>query len=111
MCNAFGYDFTGMHAQENKSGLLIYLSFSMHGRHIFLVYYADMLVNHTVPQSLSKPVHLHNIVCSSRDLALLECSFTRYSGNTNDIQDVIINCQERKYIMHSTVTCIVYGLP
>ena len=54
----------------------------------------DKPLNHTIPQSLSKPVHLHNIVCSSRDLTLLECSFTKYSGNINDIQDVIINCQE-----------------
>ena len=52
--------------------------------------------NSSVPQSLSKPVYLHNVICSRSDLTLLECSFTKYSGNINDIQDVIIHCQQCK---------------
>ena len=62
-----------------------------------------MLVNHTVPQALSKPVYLHNIVCSSRKLSLFECSYTRYSGNINDIQDAIVTCQQRKHIAYNLV--------
>ena len=57
----------------------------------------DRLVNHAVPQALSMPVYLHNIVCSARDLTLLECNSTRYSGNINDIQDMIVTCRQRKY--------------
>ena len=53
-------------------------------------------VKQSIPQALSKPVHLHNIICSSTDLHLLECSFSKYTGNINDIQDVIITCQQRK---------------
>ena len=72
-----------------------------------VIYFTDKLVNHTVPQALSKPVHLHNIVCSSRDLTLLECGFTKYAGNINDIQDVILNCQECKYtICKHTELCV-----
>ena len=68
--------------------------------YLSIVLSADKLVNQTVPRSLSKPVYLHNIVCSSKNLALLDCSFTRYSGKIHDIQDVIVNCQERKYLLY-----------
>ena len=50
----------------------------------------------SIPQALSKPVHLHNVVCSSTELNLLECSFSKYTGNINDVQDVIVTCQQRK---------------
>ena len=97
ICNALGYDFTGMHAQMTKSNTY---SFPLRGTHVFCLVFSDKLVNQTIPQALSKPVYLHNIVCSRRDLTLLECSFTKYAGNINDFQDVIINCQERKYTIH-----------
>ena len=38
---------------------------------------------------------MHNVICKPSDLSLLECGFTRYTGNINDVQDVIIVCQKR----------------
>ena len=61
-------------------------------------------VNTSIPQSLSKPVFLHNVVCSKSDLTLLECSFTKYSGNNNNVQDIVINCKLREYtLMNSDI--------
>ena len=70
---------------------------------IISTFSADRQVNHAVPQALSMPVYLHNIVCSSRDLTLLECKNTRYSGNINDIQDMIVTCRQRKYNTHVAI--------
>ena len=47
----------------------------------------------SIPQSLSKPVHIHNVVCQPTALTLDKCSHERYSGNGNDVTDVIIICQ------------------
>ena len=68
----------------------------------FSIFAADN-VNSPVPQSQSKPVYLHNIVCSRTDLTLLECSFTRYSGNINDVQDAVVICQQRKHYFVSII--------
>ena len=62
-----------------------------------------MIMKQSIPQALSKPVHLHNIVCSSTELYLLECSFSKYTGNINDVQDVIITCKQRKLSKLSTI--------
>ena len=59
------------------------------------------VVNPSIPRALSKPVYLDNVVCSSSDLNLLGCSFSKYSGHMNDVQDVIITCQQCKDYMHS----------
>ena len=54
----------------------------------------------SIPQSLSKPVFLHNVVCSKTDLNLLECSFSKYTGNINRVQDAIVNCELREYTLN-----------
>ena len=64
--------------------------------HEIELFHTDKVVNYTVSQALSKSVHLHKIVCSSKELTLLKCNSTRYSGNINDIQDAIVICQQRK---------------
>ena len=89
VCNALGYDFTGM---------VTHFSMDIISHDFSFLSFTDQLVNHTVPQALSKPVYIHNIVCSSRDLTLLECGFSRYSGNINDVQDAIVACQKCKSI-------------
>ena len=60
------------------------------------------VVNPSIPRALSKPIYLENVVCSSSDLNLLECSFSKHSGHVNDVQHAIITCQQCKdYCMHS----------
>ena len=49
-----------------------------------------------IPQSLSKPVHLQDVVCSGNELELLECQFKPYNGVFNDANDIIIKCQKGK---------------
>ena len=53
-------------------------------------------ISSNIPQSLSKPVYLHNVKCSPSDLSLLECGFTKYVGYTTDVQEAIVVCQKRK---------------
>ena len=56
-----------------------------------------IMVNLSIPRALSKPVHLHNVVCSSTDLNLLDCSFSKYSGHVNDVHFATIACHLCKY--------------
>ena len=56
------------------------------------------MVKLSIPQALSKPVYLHKVVCSSSDLNLLGCSFSKYAGQVNDVQNAAIACQQRKYL-------------
>ena len=54
------------------------------------------MVNISIPHAVSKPVYLHDVVCSSSDLNLLGCSFSKYSGHINDIEHAVVACQKRK---------------
>ena len=54
------------------------------------------MVNLSIPHVISKPVYVHDVVCSSSDLNLLGCSFSKYSGHINDIEHAVIACQKRK---------------
>ena len=66
-----------------------------------VIFSADgTVVNPSIPRALSKPVYLHDVVCSSSDLNLLGCSFSKYSGHVNDVQHAIITCQQCKDYMH-----------
>ena len=63
------------------------------------IHHADgAVVELSVPQALSKPVYLHKVVCSSSDLNLLGCSFSKHSGQVNDVRHAAIACQQRKYL-------------
>ena len=57
----------------------------------------EKLSDSTIPVALSKPVYLHNIKCTRRDLTLLECGFTRYTSDTKMVQDATTKCQQRKF--------------
>ena len=54
------------------------------------------MVNLSILHAISKPVYLHDVVCSSSDLNLLGCSYSKYSGHINDIEHAVIACQKRK---------------
>ena len=54
------------------------------------------MVNLSIPHAISKPVYLHDVVCSSSVLNLLGCSYSKYSGHINDIEHAVIACQKRK---------------
>ena len=74
----------------------------------------DGTANRSIPFAPSKPVYLHNIRCTSRDLSLLECGFTRYSEDTKPrihVQDAIIRCQQRKFKNYDLDTLVEYYYP
>ena len=87
VCNDLGYDVSGKNLYT-KNTVFNQLQISTDKEE----------GSNNIRQSLSKPVYLHNVKCSSSDLSLLECGFTRYTGNINDVQDAIVVCQKRKRI-------------
>ena len=60
------------------------------------VFVDNAMVNLSIPHAISKPVYLHDVACSSSDLNLLGCSFSKYSGHINDIEHAVVACQKRK---------------
>ena len=51
----------------------------------------------SVPQSLSKPVHMTDVVCSNSALTLLECNYSLHSGYyINNITDTALSCNHCK---------------
>ena len=69
----------------------------------FPAYLTDEKVDKSIPVALSKPVYLHNIMCTSRDLTLHDCGFTRNTNDKKTGQDVVTKCKERKFLIHSLV--------
>ena len=65
------------------------------------------VVNPSIPQALSKPVYLDNVVCLGSDLNLLGCSFSKYSGHVNDVEHAITTCKQCKDYMHFHVQTFI----
>ena len=86
VCNDLGYDVSGKNRPHTQLFTQLHVSTDKEEG------------SNNIRQSLSKPVYLHNVKCSSSDLSLLECGFTRYTGNINDVQDAIVVCQKCKCI-------------
>ena len=58
--------------------------------------------NSSILQSLSKLVHWQDIECSGEESELLECQPRRYTGIFNNEPDIVIRCEQGKYMMNST---------
>ena len=56
---------------------------------------------YSVPQSPSKPVFMTNVVCTSGALTLLDCDYTLYVSDTNNITDVGLSCNQCKHSSHA----------
>lgn len=88
-CNNYGYDATG--------NFIILLHILLKSYMACFLFIEVLTEGGSIPQSLSRPVHIRNVVCQRTALTLDKCSYDRYSGISNDVTDVIIVCQNGKF--------------
>ena len=61
-------------------------------------YFVDRPADTSVTMAPSKPLYIHDVRCSERNLALVDCGFTKssdYDAVTID-KHAVVKCQERK---------------
>ena len=66
----------------------------------------DEVADQSTPGAPSKPLYYHDVRCSERDMTLLDCGFTVYTGLTMTHSHAIVKCKQRKTYKKHFLKCI-----